>query len=242
MSRGRLIPSLISRSKNQIEMSLSNGVLRGIQSVEVYCASNVNDAYNNPTLLFSVPTGRSFISSSLRATRSRGQEDSKRDQTRFLFNLDDYATAPVGGQTRIPPDNHVAYIRVRGELDNGLFTTLGPVVTVVPYDFFSVPTPVFSFMANAPDLATAGVIPDVLDDGAMNVHLPMFSQTINVKNFSQAQGGQNLFFTFAPGMSPTMLRPGEELGLTGVTAPEFFFASDGGTPLFSVRCAVVNKG
>lgn len=242
MSRGRLLPSLVSRSKNQIDMALPNGVLRDMVSVQVYGASNVNDAYSNPSLLFEVPVGRSFISPSLRSTRSRGQEDSKRDQTRFLFNLDDYATVPQGGVTRIPPDHQVAYIRVRGALRNGGFTHMGPVTAVVPYDFFGVPTPVFTFMANAPDLDTNGVIPDVLDEGAMNVHLPMFSQTVFVKNFSEVQGGSNLFFTLSSGMSPTMLRPGESLGLTGVTTPEFYFASDGGTPLFSVACGIVNKG
>lgn len=242
MSRGRLLPSLISRSKNQIDMSLPNGLLRDMTNIEVYGASNANDAFQNPAFMFSTPVGRSYISTSLRQTRSRGQEDTKRDQTRFLFNLDDFSTVPQAGVTRIPPDNHVAYLRVRGQLRNGSFTKLSPIVVVAPYDFFSVPTPVFTIMANAPDLATQGVIPDVLDDGAMNIHLPMFSQTVSIKNFSQAQGGQNLFFTFASGMSPTMLRPGEELGLTGVTAPEFYVASDGGTPLFSFRCGVVNKG
>jgi len=242
MSRGRLIPSLVTRSKNQIDMSLPNGILRDMTHVEVYGASNINDANLNPSLLFSVIVGRSFISPSLRTTRSRGQEDSKRDQTRFLFNLDDYATVPQAGVTRIPPDNHVAYIRVRGLLRNGTATKLGPLVAVVPYDFLGVPTPLFTFMANAPDLATNGVIPDVLDDGALNIHLPLFSQTVNIKNFSQAQGGQNLFVSYTSGMSPTMLRPGEELNLTGVTVPEFYFASDGGTPLFSARCGIVNKG
>jgi hypothetical protein len=38
------------------------------------------------------------------------------------------------------------------------------------------------------------------------------------------------------------LRPGESFSLTGGGAPEMFFASDGGTPLFTVRASLVNKG
>lgn len=242
MSRGRLLPSLNYRSKNVVDMSVSNTILRNITDVEIHGASNLNDAFLNPSLMFSVRTGRSFVSSSLRQTRIRGQEDTKRDQTRFLFNLDDFASVPQVGQTRIPPDSDVAYLRLRGVLPDGSTTAFGPIVVVPPYDFFGVTVPYFTTIGNVPDLDTNGVIPDTLGVGALNIHLPYFSGTFNIKNFSQAQGGQNIFFSLSAGMSPSMLRPGEELSLTGVSVPEVFVGSDGGTPLFSIRCGIINRG
>lgn len=242
MSRGRLLPSLNYRSKNVVDMSVSNTILRNITDVEVHGASNLNDAFLNPSLMFSVRTGRSFVSKSLRQARIRGQEDTKRDQTRFLFNFDDFASVPQVGQTRTPPDSDVAYLRLRGVLSDGSTTAFGPIVVVPPYDFFGVTVPYFTTIGNVPDLDTNGVIPDALGAGALNLHLPYFSGTFNIKNFSQAQGGQNIFFSLSAGMSPSMLRPGEELSLTGVSVPEVFVGSDGGTPLFSIRCGIINRG
>ena len=242
MSRGRLIPSLNYRNFEAIDMSVPNVILRNAVEVEVYGASNLNDAQLNPKLMFSVPVGRSFLSPSLRKGKYRGQEDTKRDQTRFLFNLNDFATTPVAGQTRIPPDLDIAFIRLRTQLKNGQFSDFGPIVAVPPYDFFSVTVPYFTTVANAPDLDTNGVIPDVMGVGTLNLHLPYFSGTFNIKNLSSAQGGANLFFSLSAGMSPSILRPGEEISITGVSVPEFFVGADGDTPLFTIRCGVINRG
>ncbi len=242
MSRGRLIPSLNYRSFEVIDMSLSNTLLRNAQQVQVHGASNLNDAQNNPSLMFSVPVGRTFISSTLKKQKNRGQEDTKRDQTRFLFNPNDFTTIPTAGQTRIPPDSDILYIRVRTQLKNGEFSDFGPVVAVPPYDFFGVTVPYFTTVGNAPDLDTNGVIPDVMGQGCLNLHLPYFSGTFNIKNLSAVQGGFNLFFSLSAGMSPSILRPGEEISITGVSVPEFFVGADGGAPLFTIRCGIVNRG
>ena len=242
MSRGRLLASLNYRSKGVIDMSVSNTNLRNVETLEVHGASSLNDAFLNPSLLFSLKVGRTFISPTLKKKRIKGQEDSKRDITSFLFNLDDFTTVPQAGATRIPPDSDVVYVRLRGVLRDGSTTRFGPVFIIPPYDFFGVTVPFLTTIGNAPDLDTNGVIPDVLGEGALNLHLPYFSGTFNIKNFSQAQGGSNLFFSLSPGMTPSILRPGEELTVTGVSVPEVFVASDGGTPLFSIRCGIINRG
>ena len=51
MSRSRLIPSLNYRSKGVVDMTLSNQVLKGFDLVEVYIASNVNDAHDTVPLV-----------------------------------------------------------------------------------------------------------------------------------------------------------------------------------------------
>ena len=242
MSRGRLLASLNYRSKGVIDMSIPNTNLRNMESLEVHGASSLNDSFLNPALLFSLKVGQTYISPTLRKKRIKGQEDSKRDITSFLFNLDDFTTVPQAGVTRIPPDSDVVYIRLRGVLKDGSTSSFGPVFIIPPYDFFGVTVPFLTTVGNAPDLDTNGIIPDVLGAGALNLHLPYFSGTFNIKNFSQAQGGSNLFFSLSPGMTPSILRPGEELTVTGVSVPEVFVASDGGTPLFSIRCGIINRG
>ena len=122
-----------------------------------------------------------------------------------MFNLDDFTTVPQAGVTRIPPDSDVVYIRLRGVLRDGSTTSFGPIFIIPPYDFFGVTVPFLTTVGNAPDLATNGVIPDVLGEGALNLHLPYFSGTFNIKNFSQAQGGSNLFFSLSAGMTPSIL-------------------------------------
>jgi hypothetical protein len=158
-----------------------------------------------------------------------------------FFNLDDYATVPAVGETKIPNDGEIVYLRLRGVLKSGDFTEFGPIVAIPPYDFLSVTIPVFTCIATAPNLNTAGAIPDTLDQGSLNLSLLNFSQTLNLKNL-EAGGGSSLYYSFSPGMNPSILRPGEELGLTGVTAPDLYIAGDTDDVLFTLRCGIVNKG
>ena len=190
MSRGRLLPSLNYRSKNVVDMSISNTILRNITDVQIHGASNLNDAFLNPSLMFSVKAGRSFVSKSLRQARIRGQEDTKRDQTRFLFNLDDFASVPQAGQTRLPPDSDVAYIRLRGLLPDGSTTELGPIVVVPPYDFFGVTVPYFTTIGSAPDLDTNGVIPDTLGVGLLTSIYPTLVVLLTLRTFHRRREGR----------------------------------------------------
>jgi len=51
-----------------------------------------------------------------------------------------------------------------------------------------------------------------------------------------------MFISFNPGMSPSILRPGESLTITSGAVGEFFLAGQTGDPLFTIRCSVVNRG
>jgi len=242
MSRGRLIPSLNYRNKEFIDMHISSVSLRDMVEIEVYSASNLTDAQSSPAFMFSVLYDSTFYSETIRRTKRRGAYESQQDQTRFIFNLNDFSTAPQPNVTRIPPDTDVCYLRIRGKYRDGTFSPLGPIVCLPPYDFFGVTAPVFTAIGSAPNLDTDGVIPDVLGEGSMNIHLPFFSQTVNIQNISSAQDGGNIFFSCAPGMSPSILRPGENFTLTSGAVPEFFIAGESNTPLFTLRCSLVNRG
>jgi len=239
MSRGRLLPSLNYRTKNMIDMNLPNQNLRGMELIEIYGASNIDDAFTSPVKMFEVRYDFTFKSPSILRSGIR-VEESNRDQTRFLFMLDDYATAaPIAG-TRIPTNDEVCYLRVRGKVrSTGAFTDFGPVIVLVPYDFFGVTSPVFTATATAPDLGAG--LPDSLDAGGLNVHLPNFSQAIDIENLSEV-AGEDLYFSCSPGMSPTIIKPGNSMSLNSSSVGEFFFGGKSSTPLFTMRCSVVNRG
>jgi len=239
MSRGRLIPSLNYRSRGYIDMSLPNQNLRGMDLIEVHAASNIDDAFGSPIKAFEVRYDFTFKSPSIMQSRVRIDE-SHRDQTRFIFNLNDYSTAANGVGSRIPSDEEICYIRIRGRMrSTAEFTDFGPVVTIVPYDFFGVTSPVFTTVGTAPDLGAN--VPDSLDAGGLNLHLPNFSQSIDIENLS-AVAGENLYFSCSPGMSPTIIKPGNRMSLTSSAVGEFFFGGQNSTPQFTMRCSVVNKG
>jgi hypothetical protein len=213
-----------------------------MDQITVYGASNLNDAQNNPIEMFSVPYDRTFRSPFI-TTAKLGVEESQRDQTRFIFNLNEYSTTFKANTPRVPTDDQMLYLRVKGRIKaTQEDTDFGPVVGVVPYDFFSVTAPVFTCIGNAPNLDTGNGIPDVLSTGSLNFHLPYFSQTLNIQNLDNPQGGSNMFISFNPGMSPSILRPGESLTLTSGAVGEFFLSGQSGTPLFTLRCSVVNRG
>jgi len=237
MSRSRLVPSLVNRGKNIVEMTIPNASCEAFKSVEFLLASNLNDARTAPILAFTVDVGRTFKSSSARLLR-RQVDQSSLDLTRVLFDPDEYATPFVANASRIPGDHENSFVVLRGVYADGTKGSLGPITALPPYDFMSTGNPTYSCSGNAPDLQTGGIIPDVLGEGCVNLHLPMYSQSINLTNLGQ----QILFVSFHPGMSPSIQRPGETLSLTGAGAPEFFIGSDGGTPLFTMRISTVNRG
>lgn len=222
-------------------MSIPNSTLNSYINIEIAITSNINDAQNAPLNAFKVRYDDVFSSESVRVLK-RVVDENNQDVTRFVFDLNDYATPFVPGASRIPSDEESAFIRVRAEITPGVYTEYGPIVCVPPYDFFSTSHPTYTCTGNAPDLATGGVIPDNLGIGCLNIHLPLFSQSIQVSNLSSFADGMVLFLSFHPGLSPTVILPGQEMSLTGAGAPELFLGSDGGTPLFTIRTSLVNKG
>lgn len=219
-------------------MSLPNENLRGMEYIEVYAASNINHAISGPVKMFEVRYDYTFRSNFI-VRSGRHVEESHRNQTRFIFDLDEYAQAPVNpAVARIPTDDQICFIRIRGKMKGiAQFTDLGPIVAVVPHDFFGVTSPVFSCTGNSVNMGTS--LPDYLSQDAVNLHLPHFSQTVSIENLDAAD---DLLVSFAPGMSPTVVKPGKQVALTGSAVPEFFIGGLDGTPQFTIRCSVVNRG
>ena len=221
-------------------MSLPNSILDRYDSIDVHIASNLNDAINAPLFAFNVEFDVTFQSSSVRKLQ-RQIEEPNLDLTRFIFDLNDYATPFVPNTARIPTDDEIAYIVLRGASNDGTKYDFGPVTAVCPFDFLSTGNPVFTCSGNAPNLNTNNVIPDNMGEGSLNLHLPYYSQTLSITNLDNAQGSL-LFLALHPGMSPSILRPGETFTLTGAGAPELFLGGGSDTPLFTVRTSIVNRG
>lgn len=250
MTRQREIPSVQNRFANQIIMTFP--IRKGVAKLKVSGAANINDAYGavggvggSGTLpMFEVQSGATFVSKSLRARRLPFIEDTNRGLTRMCFDIDDFAT-PVNPAGYIPNDDQTLFIRLSLFNDaSNSYMSEGPIMVIPPYDFYTTKGPIFTLTGVAPDLAIGTYppnIPDVLLPTAMNFLLPSYMSTVSVANLDDPTTGSPLFFSFHPGMPPSVLYPGQDVTLTGGGAPEMFFASPNGNPPFTVRASAINS-
>lgn len=249
MTRQRDIPSISYRSQNQINMTLPKR--EGILRYNIRGAATLLDAYGaNMGLagfgtkpMFTLENGGEFRSRSILSRRLPAVEESRRGLSRAVFDLDDFATPFVVGDSHIPSDDFTLFMRVEAVDTAGTVLPEGPIQCIPPYDFFSTKEPVFTVTARAPNLAIGAFppnLPEALVPGVLNFLLPAYNTTISIRNL-EAPGGTPLFMGFHPGMPPTVLMPGDDVSLTGSGAPEFFVASPDGNAWFTVRIAVVNS-
>jgi hypothetical protein len=251
MTRQRDIPSVQYRSANQINLTLPK--LQGIANYRINGASRLNDAYGGvmgvggfgTKPMFVIPNGGEFRSQSIRAKRYPGVEESRRDLSRGVFDLDDYATPVVVGDSYIPSDDQTLFMRAqRFSIASNTYLPEGPIVIVPPFDFFSTKEPVLTVTGKAPNLNLGAFppnIPDYLIEGVLDFMVPAYSTTISIRNLDPVSGGFPLFVSFHPGMPPTVIMPGDDISLTGAGVPEMFVASTAGNPWFTIRIAVVNS-
>lgn len=250
MTRQREIPSIQNRFANQVIMTYP--IREGVPKLKVSGAANLNDAYGNVAgvggkgviQMFEVQSGASFISPSLRARRLPSIEDTNQGLTRMCFDIDDYTT-PVNPLGYIPSDDQTLFIRLNlYSQAASAYLPAGPIMVIPPYDFYTTKGPIFTVTGIAPNLGIGAYppnIPDVLLPTVMNFLLPSYMSTVSVVNLDDPTTGKPLFFSFHPGMPPTVLYPGQDVTLTGGGAPEMFFASPDGNPPFTVRASAINS-
>jgi hypothetical protein len=252
MTRQRDIPSNQYRSTGQVNLTLPKSPGNSITHYEVRGAARLNDAYGpvagvggfGTLPMFQVPNGGDFRSKAIQMRRLPAIEESSRGLTRAIYDPDDYATPITTTASYLPSDEVTSFIRVAAfDHVSGTFLPEGPIVVIPPYDFFSTKEPIFTLTGKAPNLGIGAFppnIPDTLPPTVLNFMLPAYSMTLSVVNLDPV-GGVPLFVTFHPGMPPTVVMPGEEIGLTGAGSPEFFIAAPSGNPWFTVRVAVANS-
>lgn len=250
MTRQREIPGVQYRSPNMINMTLP--IKEGSSKVKINGAARLNDAYGNVAgvggfgtiTLFESYGATGYRSPSVQSRRLPNVEDSNQGLIRMVFDLDDFTTPEDPAASYIPTDDRTLYLRTQRYSDAmGAYLPEGPILIVPPYDFFSTKEPTFTVTAKAPNLglgAFPAAIPDYLGEGCMNFMLPAYNGTISLVNLA-ADGGEPLFFTFHPGMPPSVLLAGKDVNMGGSGIPEIFIGAPNGNPLFTLRVAVVNS-
>ena len=248
MTRQREIPTIQYRSENLITSVFP--IREGVTKFNVNGAARLNDAYGDVAgvggsgtiTMFEAYSGMTYKSPSAMVRKQSTFEETNRGLTRMIWDPDDFTTPvnPSGGY--IPKDDHTLFLRLSMFDDaSGTYLPEGPIVIVPPYDFFSTKEPTFTVTGIAPNLDIGDFppnIPDVMLSTFMNFLLPAYSTTISIVNLDSTYP---IFFSFHPGMPPSVLMPNQETGLTGAGVPEIFIASPNGNPWFTVRVAVVNS-
>ena len=249
MTRSRDIPSIQYRQPNLVNMTFP--VLEGVQKIRVVGASRLNDAYGNFAgvtstgwlPMFEVLSGLTYKSPSVK-TKNIPLEDTNRRLTRMMFDPDDFATPakPLGTGSYLPTDDQTLFIRIQTwNPATSDWNPPGPIMIVLPYDFFTTKEPVFTLTGQAPNFdigAWPPNMPDFMFPLSLNFLVPAYSTTISLVNLDP---GTALFAAFHPGMPPTVILPTQDLGLTGSGVPEFFIGAPNGNPYFTLRIAVVNS-
>ena len=252
MTRSREIPSVLYRSQNLVNMTFP--VLEGVPKIRVVGAARLNDAYGPGAGVISAPapgwipmfevlSGLTYKSPSVKS-KNIPLEDTNRRLTRMLFDPDDFATPaqPLGVGSYLPTDDQTLFIRIQTwNPATNAWNPPGPIMVIVPYDFFTTKEPVFTLTGQAPNMDIGPwppAIPDFMPPSVLNFLVPAYSTTVSLVNLDP---GDPLFASFHPGMPPTVIPPRDNVALTGSGVPEFFIGSPDANPWFTLRIAVVNS-
>ena len=166
-------PFIVDRYPGIIEMAVANKPQTA--SYRFGAANTLDTAFTGVTTLEDVRKGTSFRSPTLAMSALNRCADSRKGQTRFSVDMNDYATlANVSG------DAATAYFRV-SEIDHaGTVLNPGPILVVPPPYFNTSPYRTLALTGTAPTVAgtTTGLPPT----GAMVIAFPVHLDTLTFYN------------------------------------------------------------
>lgn len=245
-----VFPNIVERYPNYASIFFRNEPQ--VAAYEVRVAATIDDAYGaangvagaGSILLFNVAQGGVFSSRSIRR-KGLGPgsiEESNRGQTRAMFDLDDLRTTL--GNPAIPPDAHIAFLRVRTRtVGTTAFTTEpeGPILIMQNPNRFTVPRPALTFGGTAPNLGALAGLGLQPTEGALEFRVPAFGDSFMITN----HGTTPLFVSTGRGI-PYMQIDNAGGGSTWASvshtsgmSDSLLIAANGGNPLFSVMVATV---
>jgi len=220
---------LVERSAGLIDL-----IVRSQPNVSAYqfaAGETLDAAFAGPTAMFDVPSKTQFVSKTLLLQR-RGRIDERTPGlTRATFNLNDFASATV------PGDSVISFITVAMQ-PFGVpgFLPPGPILVVPPPGFFSAGRRILNFVGTAPNVA-AGTN-NLPPTGSMNFILPKFANHIQIFN----TGANSIFVSFDEGLpefeipsAGTNFLNFQEAGIQQV-----FIRASGGTSAFKIAASIVN--
>lgn len=228
---------LLQRSVHLIDVLVRNSP--EVKGYRLWAARSIDDAYGTIEgavndsgvsgtggLLILEAMAKKVAASTSIIRRGVMMSDVLRDQTRFLFDVDDYIV-PAAGPTisLVPSDDEFVYLRVqenRGALgwlavDSGASKNAdqpykGPILIVPTAPFFGRFASVMTFTGSAPDGTgcTSGSVP--LFDATMqnppplHIVVPRPMGSMAIYN-TEAVGGNDLLVSFGPGMPMIKIPP-----------------------------------
>lgn len=238
-----VVPNVLLRSKNLIDLTIP--VSPGVEAYRLKGSRNLNDAFGTAggvvgagaDLLFDVLTRSYFRSPSIERRNAGVVEESFRDLTRIIFDLEDYQ----GPGNNLPLDNEILFLRtLEKHVATGAFpgTDEGPILVVPPRGFFGLKKPGLTLSGSAPGLqGMRGMFPPA---GSMHLVLPAYAESITIMNLNPTN---SLLISFGQGM-PLM----EITGLSSISPDgefgEIFIVSplNGSAVDFSIFAEIVNFG
>jgi hypothetical protein len=182
-------PFIVDRYPGIIQMAVANKA--SVASYRFGAANTLDTAFAGVTALEDVRKNTSFRSPTLVASALNRCADSRKGQTRFSVDMDDYASlANVSG------DAAMAFFRVQ-EIDHaGTVRPAGPIMVVPPAYFNTSPYRTLSLTGTAPDLtATTTGLPPA---GAMVLSMPVHVDDLTIYN-DDAANENSLFIGLGPG-------------------------------------------
>jgi hypothetical protein len=181
-------PFLVDRYPGVIQMALTNRA--AVASYRFGAANTLDTAFAGVTTLADVRKGTSFRSPTLVMSALNRCADSRKGQTRFSVDMNDYASATVAG------DAATSYFRVSEINHAGTVLDPGPILVVPPTYFNTSPYRTLSLTGTAPDVTatTTGLPPT----GAMVIAFPVHVDELTIYN-DDAANSNSLFIGLGPG-------------------------------------------
>lgn len=225
-------PFLVDRYPGVIQMALTNRA--AVASYRFGAANTLDTAFAGATSLADVRKGTSFRSPTLVASALNRCADSRKGQTRFSVDMNDYASATVAG------DAATSYFRVSEINHAGTVLTPGPILVVPPPYFNTSPYRTLALTGTAPNVAatTTGLPPT----GAMVIAFPVHADDLVFYN--DDPGENSMFVSLGAGQQEIEI-PYNTSNLTGPDmvlnygGSVVYIRGSGGTVAFRMTATLV---
>ncbi|MBQ73245.1 MAG: hypothetical protein CMJ67_10115 [Planctomycetaceae bacterium] len=182
-------PFLVDRYPGVISMAVANRP--SVASYRFGAANTLDLAFAGVTALADVRKDTSFRSPTLVTSALNRSADSRKGQTRFSVDMNDYASlANVSG------DAATAYFRVQEIDHSGTARPAGPIMVVPPAYFNTSPYRTLSLTGTAPD--TTGTPTGLPPAGVMVISLPVHVDDLTIYN-DDSSNEASLFIGLGPG-------------------------------------------
>jgi hypothetical protein len=217
---------LIERHTGVVDLRVRNRP--GIASYVFGAAASLDTAFAGTTTMFTVLTGRSFRSRTLRMNNINRVEESSRGLTKVTYNPNDYASATI------PGDANISFVRV-AEVDlGGVNLGEGPILVVPPPGFFRTGRSNLALNGTAPNVA--GLANNMPPPDAMIIDFPRFTDEITIVNTDAV----SLFVSTQVGTQEFEIPTAGSVTFTQTGTSELYLRGETATATFKMFAVIVN--